>query len=167
MPAKPAQAPRSTARAGGDLLAFDNRRVLHGRRGYDAHGGKRFIEGIYGDRDDLHSSIRTLRRGATTANGHPDGPPRTTKRTHQETAGLSTLPAVPKGQGLGPPQSWRRAAPCTAIEGAIATLRSPFACRPIVPLVDVCSGCAARAPVTRTRLRIEHRMPIGQVKGTP
>lgn len=46
----------------GDLLAFDNRRVLHGRRGYDAHGGKRFIEGIYGDRDDLYSSIRTLQR---------------------------------------------------------------------------------------------------------
>jgi len=66
---KPAQAPRSNARAGGDLLAFDNRRVLNGRRGYDAHGGKRFIEGIYGDRDDLHSSIRTLQRGATTANG--------------------------------------------------------------------------------------------------
>lgn len=46
----------------GDLLAFDNRRAMHGRRGYDAHGGKRFIEGIYADRDDLNSSIRTLQR---------------------------------------------------------------------------------------------------------
>ena len=46
----------------GDLLAFDNRRVLHGRRGYDAAGGKRFIEGIYSDRDDLHSAIRVLQR---------------------------------------------------------------------------------------------------------
>ncbi|MEM7223308.1 MAG: TauD/TfdA family dioxygenase [Pseudomonadota bacterium] len=46
----------------GDLLAFDNRRVLHGRAGYDAKGGTRFIEGIYGDRDDLYSRIRTLKR---------------------------------------------------------------------------------------------------------
>ena len=46
----------------GDLLAFDNRRALHGRTGYDAEGGVRFIEGIYADRDDLHSAIRTLER---------------------------------------------------------------------------------------------------------
>ena len=46
----------------GDLLAFDNRRVLHGRAGYDAKGGSRFIEGIYSDRDELHSKIRILRR---------------------------------------------------------------------------------------------------------
>lgn len=46
----------------GDLLAFDNRRALHGRAGYEAKGGARFIEGIYSDRDDLHSRIRTLKR---------------------------------------------------------------------------------------------------------
>lgn len=46
----------------GDLLAFDNRRALHGRNGYDAKGGTRFIEGIYADRDDLHSAIRALDR---------------------------------------------------------------------------------------------------------
>ena len=46
----------------GDLLAFDNRRALHGRKGYDVNGGERFIEGIYADRDDLHSRIRILRR---------------------------------------------------------------------------------------------------------
>lgn len=46
----------------GDLVAFDNRRALHGRAGYDAKGGTRFIEGIYSDRDDLHSRIRTLKR---------------------------------------------------------------------------------------------------------
>ena len=46
----------------GDLLAFDNRRVLHGRAGYDSKGGTRFIEGIYADRDDLYSRIRTLKR---------------------------------------------------------------------------------------------------------
>jgi len=46
----------------GDLLAFDNRRALHGRAGYEASGGQRFIEGIYADRDDLHSRIRLLKR---------------------------------------------------------------------------------------------------------
>ena len=46
----------------GDLLAFDNRRALHGRAGYDAKGGTRFIEGIYSDRDDLYSRIRTIKR---------------------------------------------------------------------------------------------------------
>lgn len=46
----------------GDLFAFDNRRALHGRSGYEANGGTRFIEGIYSDRDDLLSRIRTLKR---------------------------------------------------------------------------------------------------------
>ena len=57
----PAYQMHVTYRAG-DLFAFDNRRALHGRNGYDAQGGTRFIEGIYADRDDLHSAIRTLDR---------------------------------------------------------------------------------------------------------
>ena len=60
-----AQDPRYEMRViyeAGDLVAFDNRRVLHGRAGYDAKGGRRYIEGIYSDRDDLFSRIRTLRR---------------------------------------------------------------------------------------------------------
>ncbi|WP_298435375.1 TauD/TfdA family dioxygenase [uncultured Jannaschia sp.] len=50
--------------AAGDLFAFDNRRALHGRTGYDAAGGARFIEGVYSDRDELWSRIRVLRRDA-------------------------------------------------------------------------------------------------------
>ena len=46
----------------GDLVGFDNRRVLHGRRAYDAEGGTRHIEGVYADRDDLYSRLRTLQR---------------------------------------------------------------------------------------------------------
>lgn len=46
----------------GDLLAFDNRRALHGRSGYEASSGERFIEGMYTDRDDLYSRIRQLSR---------------------------------------------------------------------------------------------------------
>lgn len=49
----------------GDLLAFDNRRVLHGRRAYSTNGGQRYIEGIYADRDDLYSKIRILRRSVS------------------------------------------------------------------------------------------------------
>ena len=48
--------------APGDLFAFDNRRALHGRAGFDAAGGARLIEGIYADRDDLYARIRTLKR---------------------------------------------------------------------------------------------------------
>ena len=46
----------------GDLLAFDNRRVLHGRSSYSEAGGNRYLEECYADRDDLHSAIRLLRR---------------------------------------------------------------------------------------------------------
>ena len=49
----------------GDLLAFDNRRVLHGRRAYSADSGQRTIEGIYADRDELYSKIRILRRAVS------------------------------------------------------------------------------------------------------
>lgn len=45
----------------GDLLGFDNRRVLHGRTAYDNTGGDRFFEGMYSDRDDLYSRIRWLK----------------------------------------------------------------------------------------------------------
>lgn len=53
----------------GDLFAFDNRRVLHGRRGYDAAAGERFIEGVYLDRDEYLSRIRTIRRAQRAAAG--------------------------------------------------------------------------------------------------
>ncbi len=59
--ADPANQIRITYRPG-DLLAFDNRRVLHGRAGYSASGGKRHLQGCYADRDDLMSAIRLTRR---------------------------------------------------------------------------------------------------------
>ena len=51
----------------GDLLAFDNRRILHGRSSYSEAGGNRHLEGCYADRDDLHSAIRLLQRRAAQA----------------------------------------------------------------------------------------------------
>lgn len=54
----------------GDLIAFDNRRVLHGRTGYDGSSGRRFIEGVYADRDELYSRIRKIRRDLGAAEQH-------------------------------------------------------------------------------------------------
>lgn len=42
----------------GDLLGFDNRRVLHGRNGYDPRTGERWLRGCYVEREELLSRIR-------------------------------------------------------------------------------------------------------------
>jgi [2-(trimethylamino)ethyl]phosphonate dioxygenase len=44
--------------APGDLFIVDNRRVLHGRRGFD--GGRRHLQGAYADMDSLTSTLRIL-----------------------------------------------------------------------------------------------------------
>ena len=56
----------------GDLVGFDNRRILHGRDEFDAGGGSRVLAGCYIDRDDVLSRLRILRRSATvrSATGH-------------------------------------------------------------------------------------------------
>lgn len=47
----------------GDLIAFHNRRVLHGRGAFDPNAGKRKLEGCYVDCDDAWSRLRVLERG--------------------------------------------------------------------------------------------------------
>lgn len=42
----------------GDLVIFDNQRVLHGRKGFA--GGKRHLQGCYADKDSLYSLMRKL-----------------------------------------------------------------------------------------------------------
>jgi gamma-butyrobetaine dioxygenase len=42
----------------GDLFIVDNRRVLHGRRGFG--GGRRHLQGTYADADSLTSKLRVL-----------------------------------------------------------------------------------------------------------
>ena len=42
----------------GDLFIVDNRRVLHGRRGFS--GGRRHLQGTYADADSLMSKLRIL-----------------------------------------------------------------------------------------------------------
>jgi gamma-butyrobetaine dioxygenase len=46
----------------GDLVAFDNTRILHGRTGYDSGAGNRHLQGCYVDRDGLESTLAVLRR---------------------------------------------------------------------------------------------------------
>ncbi|MBP5857761.1 TauD/TfdA family dioxygenase [Marivibrio halodurans] len=47
----------------GDLIAFHNRRVLHGRGAFDPNAGRRKLEGCYVDCDDAWSRLRVLERG--------------------------------------------------------------------------------------------------------
>jgi gamma-butyrobetaine dioxygenase len=46
----------------GDVVAFDNHRVLHGRTAFDPQSGPRRLQGCYVSRDGLFSRIRVLRR---------------------------------------------------------------------------------------------------------
>ena len=46
----------------GDLVAMDNRRLLHGREAYDPAAGRRWLQGCYGERDELLSRLRILAR---------------------------------------------------------------------------------------------------------
>ena len=46
----------------GDLVVFDNRRVLHARNAFDLQQGERHLQGCYVDRDELMSRIRVLDR---------------------------------------------------------------------------------------------------------
>lgn len=46
----------------GDLLGFDNRRLLHGRTGFDPTTGNRWLRGCYVEREELHSRLRILAR---------------------------------------------------------------------------------------------------------
>ncbi len=51
----------------GDLVAFDNRRILHGRTAIDMMGGTRVLHGAYIDHDEIHSRLRVLTRRTASA----------------------------------------------------------------------------------------------------
>ena len=46
----------------GDLVAFDNRRILHGRGLIDSDSGVRELHGTYIDHDEVYSRLRVLNR---------------------------------------------------------------------------------------------------------
>ena len=45
----------------GDLVGFDNRRILHGREAFES-GGKRHLRGMYIDQDEIRSTARVINR---------------------------------------------------------------------------------------------------------
>lgn len=50
----------------GEMVAFDNRRVLHGRAAFDPATGFRHLHGCYVDRGEFDSRLRVLARSAET-----------------------------------------------------------------------------------------------------
>ncbi|MFT6925208.1 MAG: gamma-butyrobetaine dioxygenase [Psychromonas sp.] len=46
--------------AAGEMVVFDNRRVLHGRNAFDENVGKRHLRGCYVDRSEFKSRLRIL-----------------------------------------------------------------------------------------------------------
>jgi gamma-butyrobetaine dioxygenase len=46
----------------GQLMSFDNRRVLHGRDAFDPESGHRLLRGCYGEREEVESRLRILYR---------------------------------------------------------------------------------------------------------
>lgn len=48
--------------APGDLIGFDNRRILHGRDAFDPGTGRRHLRGCYVDHDEVYSKLRVLAR---------------------------------------------------------------------------------------------------------
>jgi gamma-butyrobetaine dioxygenase len=46
----------------GDLMMFDNQRLLHGRTGFDPQEGLRHLQGCYIDSDGPRSLYRVLSR---------------------------------------------------------------------------------------------------------
>ncbi|NQZ32854.1 MAG: TauD/TfdA family dioxygenase [Oceanospirillaceae bacterium] len=46
----------------GEMMIFDNRRVLHGRKAFDPTSGKRHLRGYYVDRSEVDSRMRIIAR---------------------------------------------------------------------------------------------------------
>ncbi len=46
----------------GDMLCFDNRRVLHGRTSYNPHSGNRHLQGYYIEREEVNSKLNYLKK---------------------------------------------------------------------------------------------------------
>lgn len=51
----------------GEMVVFDNRRILHGRQAFDPASGFRHLHGCYVDRGEFASRLRVLSRGGRPA----------------------------------------------------------------------------------------------------
>lgn len=54
----------------GDCVIFDNRRVLHARKAFDARAGERWLKGAYVDDDAFFSKLRVLEKGQRRGRAH-------------------------------------------------------------------------------------------------
>jgi alpha-ketoglutarate-dependent taurine dioxygenase len=57
----------------GDLVVFDNQRILHGRTGFASANHPRHLRGCYLTRDSVYSEAALLRARSTQGSGHDDG----------------------------------------------------------------------------------------------
>ena len=57
----------------GDLIAYDNSRMLHGRLGFDASSGERHLQGCYLNLEDVDSAARLLDRQRSSAGRRDTG----------------------------------------------------------------------------------------------
>ena len=46
----------------GDIFSFNNRRLLHGRTGFDPNSGHRHLQGYYMDRDEIIGRLNYLKK---------------------------------------------------------------------------------------------------------
>ena len=46
----------------GDILCFDNRRILHGRTSFNPHSGNRHLQGYYVEREEVNSKLNYLKK---------------------------------------------------------------------------------------------------------
>jgi gamma-butyrobetaine dioxygenase len=46
----------------GELITYDNKRILHGRASFDPSSGERHLQGCYLNEEDLDSTLRLLDR---------------------------------------------------------------------------------------------------------
>ena len=46
----------------GDMLCFDNRRILHGRTSFNPHSGNRHLQGYYIEREEIYSKLNYLKK---------------------------------------------------------------------------------------------------------
>lgn len=54
----------SVKMASGDIVAFDNQRIVHGRASFEGNASERHLQGCYLDKDGVYSVLRVLSREA-------------------------------------------------------------------------------------------------------
>ena len=122
--------------AAGDLVAIDNRRVLHGRAAFDAASGQRHLQGCYVDRDGLFSRMRVLeratgRRETRRPPASPNGNGAATRAFPVHSAPARSPTRPPTGSyAMGGRVGERAGADSTQVGNALAG-------RPAQPLADL------------------------------